>query len=472
MTEKEYRERLLELCKTENFSTATDVFYDKLNSLRDDLRKMITENRDDASSLDGTNYYVSESQGNDDADGLSPDTAWKTLKRACEHKYNSGDALLLRRGDKWYENMTAQSGVTYSAYGSGAKPKVYAAHNGKENAWLKTETDGIWLYDCKLADKDIGVIVFNNGEKYAQKKYTLKHITDNLDFVYIFPCDDAADGRLYLRCDEGNPNEVFDNIDISFITKTQASIIKMPGGAHDITIKNLELNYAHDIFFVAGSKNIFVSYCICGWTGGAYISKDNPLRFGGGAGCWHSCNNMVFDHCYIYQQFDSGVTPQYHYREADASIFKDFITTDCLFEKCEYTLEYFQTQTNRDDDLFENMYFGYNLCFNGGCGFGDKTNGSAYLKAWQNHKNHSKNCVIENNVFFEAAEHSISICARNNDRSFSYSQLPLIKQNLFVEPKGKPFATVNEIDYAFDETTYADFEELKFAEDNRFIYSK
>ena len=136
MTEKEYRERLLGLCKTENFSTATDVFYDKLNSLRDDLRKMITENRDDASSSDGTNYYVSESLGDDDADGLSPDTAWKTLKRACEHKYNNGDALLLRRGDKWYENMTAQSGVTYSAYGSGAKPKVYAAHNGKENAWF------------------------------------------------------------------------------------------------------------------------------------------------------------------------------------------------------------------------------------------------------------------------------------------------------------------------------------------------
>src|SRR5262249_9546137 len=42
-------------------------------------------------------YYVSPS-GNDAADGTSKKTAWRTLSRAAEQHFNSGDRLLLEAG--------------------------------------------------------------------------------------------------------------------------------------------------------------------------------------------------------------------------------------------------------------------------------------------------------------------------------------------------------------------------------------
>jgi len=46
------------------------------------------------------NYYI-KSNGNDSADGTSDATAWKTLSKANEHLFKSGDDIYLRAGDKW-----------------------------------------------------------------------------------------------------------------------------------------------------------------------------------------------------------------------------------------------------------------------------------------------------------------------------------------------------------------------------------
>ena len=41
-------------------------------------------------------YYVSSSSGNDTNDGLTPERAFKTLKRVSEEKLSPGDSLLLK----------------------------------------------------------------------------------------------------------------------------------------------------------------------------------------------------------------------------------------------------------------------------------------------------------------------------------------------------------------------------------------
>lgn len=57
----------------------------------------------DSSAKTGKNYYVDALQGNDDANGLSKQTAWKSLERLKDIQLRAGDSLLFRRGDQLSE---------------------------------------------------------------------------------------------------------------------------------------------------------------------------------------------------------------------------------------------------------------------------------------------------------------------------------------------------------------------------------
>ena len=94
------------------------------NNIREYIEKItrerITEIRTSADTLDfsGTAYYVSNS-GSDENDGLSPETAWKTLKKVSDAEFNCNDAVLFCRGDIFRGSVNTRSGVSYGAYGEG-----------------------------------------------------------------------------------------------------------------------------------------------------------------------------------------------------------------------------------------------------------------------------------------------------------------------------------------------------------------
>jgi len=74
-------------------------------------------------------FYVNATTGNDNNNGLSSSTPWKTLSKVNSYTtFKAGDAILFRRGDIWNESLTISSSgsssspITYGAYGSGEKP--------------------------------------------------------------------------------------------------------------------------------------------------------------------------------------------------------------------------------------------------------------------------------------------------------------------------------------------------------------
>ncbi|MDG0812263.1 right-handed parallel beta-helix repeat-containing protein [Cohnella rhizosphaerae] len=85
-----------------------------------------------------TTFYVSSSMGDDNNDGLSEATAWRTLEKANEAEFHAGDNLLLKSGDRWNEPLilqgsgTAEYPIRVSAYGTGDKPVIAwnAPHGG------------------------------------------------------------------------------------------------------------------------------------------------------------------------------------------------------------------------------------------------------------------------------------------------------------------------------------------------------
>ncbi len=83
------------------------------------------------SAADGKTYYVSSSRGNDENDGLSEDTPFKTLTRASQLELKPGSKLLLRASDVWQRqtltpkgNGTKEKPVIIGTYGKGAKPII------------------------------------------------------------------------------------------------------------------------------------------------------------------------------------------------------------------------------------------------------------------------------------------------------------------------------------------------------------
>lgn len=261
-------------------------------------------NATDNVKVEGTKYYVSSVNGNDENDGLSPSTAVKTLIAAAKLPLESGDALLLERGSvfRLTGSFNLKNGVTYAAYGKGSKPAVYGSsmNYAIPGLWQPFEQmKNVWVLSMAFSG-DVGNIVFNHGEAASNRIDYIYNMTKNGDFYY-----DTAACKLYLYMDKGNPAKAYRDIEIS----PRYILFSLPTGGHDITIDNIALKYSGN-FAIRGIrlKNISVTNCEIAWIGGASLpnGKDvygNGIEVGG-------IEDSLFKNNWVYHIFDSGMTFQ------------------------------------------------------------------------------------------------------------------------------------------------------------------
>lgn len=94
-------------------------------------------------------FYVDDSRGADERNGLTPVNAWKTLERVNGAVLQSGDKVLFKRGGQWRGQLTPVSGseagvVTYGAYGDGPKPVLLgSAALSKPELW-QAAGENLW----------------------------------------------------------------------------------------------------------------------------------------------------------------------------------------------------------------------------------------------------------------------------------------------------------------------------------------
>jgi len=85
------------------------------------------------------NQYFISNQGNDNHDGRTVNTAWKTIKRINETVLTAGDEILFNRGDLFsgelliQQSGTAESPIIIRAYGEGELPILTGTVT--ENNW-------------------------------------------------------------------------------------------------------------------------------------------------------------------------------------------------------------------------------------------------------------------------------------------------------------------------------------------------
>ena len=98
-------------------------------------------------SDEGTAYYISSSLGNDQNDGLSESTPWKSFAHIENMDLGPGDRVLLRRGDTWHERLTVRGNgrkdawIFIGSYGDTADPKPEISLQNKRDDIALLATD-------------------------------------------------------------------------------------------------------------------------------------------------------------------------------------------------------------------------------------------------------------------------------------------------------------------------------------------
>lgn len=272
----------------------------------------------------GNAYYV-DPAGDDENDGLSPETPWRTFMRTTWGDVQPGDAVFLKRGEMYRSPESALpilTEVTYSAYGEGSKPVLTRVpeNSAKPEYWsLYYEgEDGtkIWQYHEDLGD--VAGIVFDD-QSYAQRVLEwptpdgflaveiqqmdpahgisaqedpsspvkvvsaeeYRAVEENLpeDMNYISRIDitglqypfetteEFRSGPLFLRCDKGNPGECYQDIEILSIVDSgifTGDTILDAYGADGYVLDNLNVKYYITNAVTGGlsdAKNAVIQNC-------------------------------------------------------------------------------------------------------------------------------------------------------------------------------------------------------------------
>lgn len=456
--------------------SVTKEFYEELNAKCEQRKREILE-AEDALEITGTTYYVSN-DGDDASDGLAPDRAWKTLARVTEAELQPGDGVRFRRGDLFRGFVKAKAGVGYGAYGEGEKPKLYGWDRDLCDAALwecVDEEHHIWRWGEPILDP--GTLVFNHGEAHCRKlipsfiggQFVCRNdesklfrmeeeMTKDLDLYWYFtdimtekpskgesfPIPDMtlqSLGTVYLRCDRGNPAEVFDSIE----ALTRRSMIGV-GSAENVRIDNLCIKYVglHGIAAGGHVKGLHVTNCELGWIGGTiqhYYGTDpnypqggrgTVTRFGNAIEIYGGCEDYVVTDCYIYQVYDAGITHQVT-TNGKRYVMEGIRYLRNLIEHCVYGIEYFLDMNKGDEESYmRDIRMNENIIRFSGYGWGQQrhnTDTPALIKGWS-YVNRAEDYSIENNIFDRSAYRMLHLVARDA------SSCPVMKGNTYIQYRG------------------------------------
>ena len=410
----------------------------------------------------GTAYYVS-ADGNDKASGKSESEPWKSIAKLNKTKLKPGDAVFFKRGDTWRgECLELKAGVTYSAYGEGDKPAIYGSPEngtGAEKWELLEGTNNIWVFHEEMPE--CGCVVLND-EIWAQKvnpylagkKFTMpdgsgdafdvkKALSSDLTFyseddtfvVYHNAFEGQRhEGKLYLRCDKGNPGEVYSSIEFCPWTNTNGGKgllytreVESVGLIRDvITVDNLTIKYTGGYGMYLFGSSALVQNCEVGWIGGCTTNYFASDFFGGSGNCigsYGDVDNYSVRNCYLYQAYDSGISSeQSDYGEGCQQniTFEDNLIEDCLFG-----IEFYVGDENTDAPsvALENVAVKGNYILNTGNGFGSKRQmrrWNIYDAALMFHPYYEdmKNVVVSGNVLYKSGNY-IVLCGTKKKPTFA-----------------------------------------------------
>jgi Right handed beta helix region len=234
----------------------------------------------------GATYHVDSQGGSDQASGLSPEQAWRTLSRVNAMRLNSGDSVLLKRGGLWTGQLEISSSggpgapITVGAYGVGARPvlergargiisenqrhidirDLHIRNTGLGGAWVKGGT--AWRFQNVVVErtglqKSEGGIAWWHGKDLIVTGSIFKDVTG--DGIWAW----QAEGVRLLNNQVGvvqGPNS--DNVHVTHARnfEIRGNILSMDGptnsGKGNMLLANSDGGVVANNTFIAGNFGI------------------------------------------------------------------------------------------------------------------------------------------------------------------------------------------------------------------------
>lgn len=423
----------------------------------------------------GNCYYVSVN-GDDHFSGNSPESPWRTLEKVSNASLQSGDTVFFKRGDIWRgESLCIKPGVTYSAYGDGAKPAFYGSpENGASpEKWsLLDGTDNIWVYDkdileCGYIVIDGGLSAFKIAPYLEHGEYTMPDgsgrsfdIREALTQDLMFYSEDDSfvrnidvyteykrPGKLYLRCDKGNPGSVFSSIEFCPWMNEDTSHRGIIYAKNDtflhrdmITIDNLTVKYTGVYGINLAGSTVTVQNCEVGWIGGCitnYVEPYNMIRFGNCVGSFGDIDGYRVLNCYLYQALDSGISDEGMVPESNTSHHKNIEYSNNVIENCVFGIEMFIGNDDPSVEIeMEEIKISNNLIMDTGFGFGS----NRQYRTWDSHAaimmhpncTNIRNMMVENNVFYRSKTFLLCNLIKSNCEEAQFSGNTYVQDNIGI----------------------------------------
>ncbi|MFZ6030393.1 MAG: choice-of-anchor Q domain-containing protein [Chloroflexota bacterium] len=395
-------------------------------------------------------YYVSNA-GDDGRDGLTPETAWRTIEHVNEQDFQPGDSVLFRRGDTWRETLyvtssgTPAAWLTFGAYGNGERPRILGSESARD--WTPV-TGNIWRSGTPLDNPYQGgysyaeVFFEDTGGAYhwgEHKDYDLSfsQMTDEFDWtwsagtLYVYAPDDpdlrytaveapqrdacirlpAIDGSYVLA--EDYPEYVaFDSLTLMYAMRHGIS-----PGYNEIEAHGLKVTNSH-IGFI-GVRGGASAYCIAAWYSDMLI-QNNTI---------HDCGRRGIS-LNTYTTYTPGLTVRNVTIDGN-HFYNGFHTTGPDISTMSgrgHTFTNFTISNNLVDDSGrwdEGIHDG---CYTSSC-----TSNSIYIAA--NDGNHYSNFYLYNNVVVGSTSRAMLLVGIEN--AFVYHNTVYASH-----PQARPYALV------------------------------
>jgi len=374
-----------------NYQLATKEIIDEYN---EKIQKRIKEIKETPNILTpdqikGTCYFISSVNGDDSNDGLSPETAWRSITKlvsveegdgfsnplahfpSLSHVPKRGDGVFLERGSVFNAELSTEhagdyvmwlvDGVSYGAYGEGDKPILSCCINysGSRN-WVKTEYDNVWMLDETIelpqfasvpGYNDIANIVIT--DKNGKTGYGIKVLSTNPEnpfngskTIFIGLVTNGFDIYESGGIDLTSPGCLRNNLEYFHDWKGKrvymycdrgnpgevfesVVVVKQGIGAYggsDCVVDNIAFKYIGTFgISVVNIKNLTIQNCTFEWTGGAIQEKST--LFGGAIQNWCNCDGFYIRNCYSDQSLDAAFSTQ-------GGSDEEVIMHDVVIEKC------------------------------------------------------------------------------------------------------------------------------------------
>lgn len=185
-----------------------------------------------------TTYYV-DPTGSNGNDGLTPQTAWRTLLKVGISSFKPGDQILFKRDAVWNEWLTVPNGgapgnlIKFDAYGNGRPPEFTGYYATTSAQWSNT-SGSVWQIMLNAAQPITQLKFVQFGSIWGNAQGSQSMLAHDRDWYY-----DAGSQNLYVWSDSGNPIPHFGSV--TPVILSGQSLININGQSY-VEIQHIKLD--------------------------------------------------------------------------------------------------------------------------------------------------------------------------------------------------------------------------------------